>query len=53
MYRVGTVRIGYVISEFADSVGKKSGEFCTPRGTVQLVVVIDDVSPVDTPIAAA
>lgn len=43
---VRTVRIGYLISEFADS-----GEFYTPLGAVQFVVGIDEVSPV-TPIAA-
>ena len=28
----------YLISEFADSAGKKAGEFYTPRGVVQLMV---------------
>ena len=30
----------YLISEFADSAGKKAGEFYTPRGVVQLMVRI-------------
>jgi type I restriction enzyme M protein len=32
----------YLISEFADSAGKKAGEFYTPRGVVQLMVRILD-----------
>ena len=32
----------YLISEFADSAGKKGGEFYTPRGVVQLMVRILD-----------
>ena len=28
----------YLIREFAESVGKKSGEFCTPREVVRLMV---------------
>ena len=32
----------YLISEFADSAGKKAGEFYTPRGVVQLIVRILD-----------
>jgi type I restriction enzyme M protein len=28
----------YLISQFADSAGKKAGEFYTPRGVVQLIV---------------
>lgn len=32
----------YLISEFADSAGKKAGEFYTPRGVVQLMVGILD-----------
>lgn len=30
----------YLVSEFADSAGKKAGEFYTPRGVVQLMVRI-------------
>lgn len=32
----------YLIAEFADSAGKKAGEFYTPRGVVQLMVRILD-----------
>ncbi len=32
----------YLISEFADSAGKKAGEFYTPRGVVQLMIRILD-----------
>ena len=32
----------YLIREFADSAGKKAGEFYTPRGVVQLMVRILD-----------
>jgi type I restriction enzyme M protein len=32
----------YLISEFADSAGKKAGKFYTPRGVVQLMVRILD-----------
>ncbi|RWA68015.1 class I SAM-dependent DNA methyltransferase [Mesorhizobium sp.] len=32
----------YLIGEFADSAGKKAGEFYTPRGVVQLMVRILD-----------
>jgi type I restriction enzyme M protein len=32
----------YLIAEFADSAGKKAGEFYTPRGIVQLMVRILD-----------
>src|SRR5258706_136749 len=32
----------YLVSEFADSAGKKAGEFYTPRGVVQLMVRILD-----------
>ena len=32
----------YLISEFADSAGKKAGEFYTPRGVVQLILRVLD-----------
>ena len=34
----------YLVSEFADSAGKKAGEFYTPRGVIRLMVRRIDLS---------